>query len=60
MFESQVASTEQAFEFMISKFGTISKCMEKRMLLIMIVARKLGLNELVSCIAEIFLIGELV
>lgn len=60
MFESQVNSVEQAFDFMISKFGTISKCMEKRMLLIMIVARKFGLHELVSCIAEIFLIGELV
>lgn len=60
MFEDLVSTTDQAFEFMISKFGTISKCMEKRLLLIMIVARKLGLKELVSCICEVFLIGEIV
>lgn len=60
MFEDLISTTDQAFEFIVSKFGTISKCMEKRMLLIMIIARKLGLNELVSCICEIFLIGEIV
>lgn len=60
MFEDLINSTDQAFDYMISKFGTISKCMEKRLLLIMIVARKLGLHELVSCVCEIFLIGELV
>ena len=60
MFEDLIDGTGQAFEFMISKFGTISKCMEKRLLLVMIVARKLGLYEIVSCISEIFMIGEIV
>lgn len=60
MLEGQINSTEQAFAFVEAQFGTISKCMEKRLLLIMIVARRLGLFEIVSCIAEIFMIGELV
>lgn len=48
---------ERVIEYIKSKFCTIQMCMEKRVLLIMIVARYLGLNEIVSCCAEIMYLG---
>lgn len=56
--QAVVESIGPAMDFMCSQFGTISKCLEKRLLLIMIVSRKLGLHEIVSCLATIFAIGE--
>ena len=60
MFERYINTTNVPYQWFEAKFGTISNCLEKRLILIMLVARKLGLFELVSVIAEIFRLPEVV
>lgn len=55
---STVASTDVAINAFGRKFGAINTCLEKKLVLIMIVCYRLGLFEMVSAIAEIFYIGD--
>ena len=56
--EKTATNTATEFKYIEAKFGEYVKCNEKRLLLIMIVARRLGLNELVCVIADIFMKGD--
>lgn len=58
--ESQLNTVEPAFQYIKNKLQTINMCFEKRLLLIMIIARELGVPEITSAAAEIFCIGELI
>jgi hypothetical protein len=58
--ESQINTVGPAFQYIKNKLQTINMCYEKRMLLIMIVSRELGVSEIASACAEIFCIGELI
>ena len=40
-----------------NKFGTVNSCIEKRLLLILIIAYEIGLYEIVASISEIFYLG---
>ena len=64
MSNCRVASTIKTMDIEIryieQKFGNITKCNEKRLLLIMLLSYHLGLYELVCVIADLFMIGELV
>lgn len=55
--DETIPRIDTVLEYIKSKFCTIQMCLEKRILLIMIVARYLGINEFVSCCAEIMYLG---
>ena len=55
---NSVTSMQDAINAFGRKFGSINTCLEKKLILIMIVSYKLGLYELVAAIAEIFYVGD--
>lgn len=60
MSSKTVESTRDAQEAIKRKFGSISVCIEKKMLLIMLISQQLGFDEMAAAIAEIFYIGMVV
>lgn len=50
-------SVASQLEIIKTAIGTISACMEKKLLLIMVVCFDLGFEEITSCIAEILYLG---
>lgn len=54
---STMPNIRNAMNGIRNKFGSINNCLEKKLILIMIVAYEIGLYELVSCIAEILYLG---
>ena len=56
--QSLVQTQDPVFKYIEQQFGTFAKCNEKRLILIMIVAYRLGLYELICIIANIFIIGD--
>ena len=49
---------DAAMQAIKRKFGSVNSCLEKKLILIMIVAYEFGLYELVASIAEIFYLGD--
>ena len=57
---STIPDTAVAMNAIRRKFGSINNCIEKKLILIMIICYELGLYEIVSAIAEILYIGATV
>ena len=53
-----IPTQDVIFKWLEGQFGSFSKCIEKRLILIMLVAYRLGLYEFICVIANIFLIGD--
>jgi hypothetical protein len=58
MGSSTMPSIETAISAIKRKFGSVNNCMEKKFILVMIVAYEFGLNELVAAISEILYLGD--
>lgn len=58
MGSSTMPNIDQAMQAIKRKFGSVNSCLEKKLILIMIVAYEFGLYELVASIAEIFYLGD--
>lgn len=58
MGKSTMPTIESAIEAIKRKFGSVNGCIEKKLILILIVAYEFGLYELVASISEIFYLGD--
>ncbi len=52
-----IPNVTDALRAISSKFGSVNNCTEKRLILILIVAHKIGLDELCASVSEILYIG---
>jgi hypothetical protein len=55
---STMPNIDSAVNAIKRKFGSVNNCIEKKLILIMIVAYEFGLYELVASIAEILYLGD--
>lgn len=54
------SSIDTAVRAIKGKFGSVNNCIEKKLILIMLVCYSFGLNEMVSAIAEVLYLGMMV
>lgn len=52
-----IPNTKEAMMSLEKRFSTLGMCLEKRLLLILMITHRLGLYEIVAAIAEIFYLG---
>ena len=55
--EDGMQNIQQAVNAIANRFGSINSCIEKKLIMLMLISYKMGLYEVVSSIAEIFYLG---